>query len=245
VGSQNVNPARRDAGRRQRLPAALEKSLGRYAVLAGAALASSQASLHAAPLTFVFSPPVDALSFNFIDVNNDGIMDLLFSGLGSAQFFAAGMTGNVSGFISGSFGCSGLYFRSNQVAIDPQGLSFCFSGSICISGTGPRQLLQLQSGDTVDQSLFYDHQGDNGTWIPPGDGYLGFRFDLIDGTHYGYLKIDPFQIESATFETDPNVGIQIGDTAVPEPGSLGMLALGAVAAGLLRRKRLPTSRPLV
>ncbi|MEO8439316.1 MAG: PEP-CTERM sorting domain-containing protein [Spartobacteria bacterium] len=80
----------------------------------------------------------------------------------------------------------------------------------------------------------------NSQWVAPGTGFIGFRFDVGDGTQYGWarLEMDGAKLNSYTFVdyafADPGQTLRTGQ--VPESGSsLGMLALGA--AGLLALRR--------
>jgi hypothetical protein len=74
--------------------------------------------------------------------------------------------------------------------------------------------------------------------MPAGvPAYLGVRFNLGQGNQYGWIGVireghglDAF---AWGYETQPGVPIPAG--AIPEPGSLAMLALGATA--LLARRR--------
>lgn len=87
-----------------------------------------------------------------------------------------------------------------------------------------------------------------GSWANKS-GYLGFVFDINGQAHYGwaYLSVDvntvsfPVYIGEAGpvyYNTIPNEPILTGQTtAAPEPGTLGLLALGSVGLGFWRRKR--------
>lgn len=77
-------------------------------------------------------------------------------------------------------------------------------------------------------------------------GYMGIRFD--DGTdkYYGWVEItnhlsgsSSFTIDSWAMETDANTGIVTGApaAAVPEPTSLGLVALGLGAGGVRWQRR--------
>lgn len=74
--------------------------------------------------------------------------------------------------------------------------------------------------------------------------YLALAFDLNDGRHYGYAEFAGSQFLGYGYETVAGMGIRAGAMAavpspVPEPGSLGMLALGLalVGAGSLAARR--------
>lgn len=70
-------------------------------------------------------------------------------------------------------------------------------------------------------------------------GFVGLFFDIPGGGHhFGYLEIegtgDTLAILGGAFESQPNVPIQV---PVPEPGSLALLASGAVGLAAWRRAR--------
>jgi hypothetical protein len=82
---------------------------------------------------------------------------------------------------------------------------------------------------------------DYGEFLPPNSrGFVGFQFlDGANNTVYGYLELQVnrspsagspgIQFLSAAYETTPLTAIEAGATAVPEPGTLAMLAFGAAA----------------
>ena len=73
------------------------------------------------------------------------------------------------------------------------------------------------------------------------DVYLGARLKLPAQWHYGWIGVTRggyYGLELEAFawgyETDPGVPIAAG---IPEPGTLGMLALGFVGVGTATRWR--------
>jgi hypothetical protein len=76
-------------------------------------------------------------------------------------------------------------------------------------------------------------------------GYAGLAFDISGQTHYGWarLSVGTNPLLSATlhdwaYEEFPNTPIATGEggIAVPEPGALGLLALGAAGLAAYRRR---------
>jgi len=86
-----------------------------------------------------------------------------------------------------------------------------------------------------------------GLWVNES-GYLGFEFTDSTGLHFGwaYLSLDPHAttgvLSEFAYDTIPGQAIEAGQTSTPEPGTLGLLALGALGLGLWRRKALPTTQ---
>jgi hypothetical protein len=76
-------------------------------------------------------------------------------------------------------------------------------------------------------------------------GYAGLKFNLSgeSGFHYGYALLqDPpgdLTVISITYETQQNLGVVT--PALPEPGSLALLAAGAAGVLALRRRKQAAS----
>lgn len=111
------------------------------------------------------------------------------------------------------------------------------------------QYNNLAVGEPIGPSQTFSNLGTNG--INPAtplnfnsdQNCLGFRFLADDGlTHYGWVQVSlsdtasaqPRSIVRYAYESNPDVGLTA--CVVPEPGSLGLLALGAL--GLIRRRRV-------
>ena len=94
----------------------------------------------------------------------------------------------------------------------------------------------------------------NSQWLQAGVGYLAFQFDVGNGTQYGFaeLVVEGIPDNRATFVRyaygDPGFGVFAGTSGgfsstcdtfhiVPEPTSLGLLALGSSGLLAWRRKR--------
>ena len=87
-------------------------------------------------------------------------------------------------------------------------------------------------------------------WFDGTNAYLGLKFDLPDGTHYGWAHLlveanatnNRVTLFDYAYRCEPNVGLSAGETgdgcaaAVPLPPSVALLAAGAVTALALRRR---------
>jgi hypothetical protein len=75
----------------------------------------------------------------------------------------------------------------------------------------------------------------NDQWLDAGVGFVGFRFDNGKGPQYGWARINMDGAPGNSFALVDFAWGDLGDSVaagqVPEPGSLGLLALGG--AGLL------------
>jgi len=67
--------------------------------------------------------------------------------------------------------------------------------------------------------------------------YLGVQFNPGDGTHYGWIGVERTgqEVDAFAWGYETEVGVSIPAGAVPEPGSLALLAFGALAAAGRRR----------
>jgi hypothetical protein len=83
----------------------------------------------------------------------------------------------------------------------------------------------------------------NSQWLSPGTAFIGFRFDGGSGLQYGWARITTDGAPGNTFTlvdfawADLGTQIAAGQTAIPEPGSLALLAVGAAGLVAWRRKR--------
>lgn len=77
--------------------------------------------------------------------------------------------------------------------------------------------------------------------VAPGTfRYAGFRFNATDGTHFGWIQLavnaGTITFVNAAYQSTPATAIIAG--AVPEPGSMAALALGAAAVvGAVSKRR--------
>jgi hypothetical protein len=95
-------------------------------------------------------------------------------------------------------------------------------------------------------TLAYGNGFVHSKFLAPGTGFIGFRFNGGSGIEYGWARVtmegspeNGFTLVDYAW-SDVGTAITAGQTAVPEPGSLGLLAVGATGL-LLWRKRRPKS----
>jgi hypothetical protein len=143
------------------------------------------------------------------------------TGFGAAAIFV-GLNGTLdagaAGFTAGGF---------SYVSRLPYGQNVSALGFL----SGVRQTLAWNSGYTYSQ------------FLAAGGGYIGFRFDIGNGTQFGWLQV---QMDGAPYNgwsivdyayADPGESIFTGQTAIPEAGSMGLLALGGMGLLMWRKRR--------
>ncbi len=204
-------------------------SIACAALLVGAA--SSPADIVHTPTDFflghVFLPEVEE-RFE-LDVDTNGAVD----------FTLTGSTTSFAGIRQENFSCY-LIHPSPPPNIGGR-VAALNSGYIIDSNSGngaPEEwfgdppgwhtLILILSTGTAGE--FLDHRG-----------FVGLEFEAEDGTHYGWLDIEGvitspvIKVRGWAYETEPGKGIVAG--AIPEPSSVGLLALGAGAIWLRRRRQ--------
>lgn len=183
------------------------------------------------------------------DVNNDGLADFNFVmrhnniAVGSGVIWQAQMNpATGTGATNGVIGYSGPFVRyseafaagtvfgptlpANSPAVSFSTQTVVILGSRYRSGGVPNYYGGFATGATT----------------PGTNAFAGFRFDIGGQTNYGWIQLSvgagTISFVNAAYETTPNTGIAAGEV-VPEPGSLAMLAFGAVGVVGVRRRRKP------
>ena len=194
-------------------------------------------------LTNVAGGPTTTVNW---DVNGDGIQDFTFTNrfpnttttgvvwqMNMNPFGASGATNGVLGY-QGAFVRYAFALQPNA-NIGPGG-AFSTVAQVVLGS-------QYRSGGVP---MFYGGfaagPNGNGAVTPGTQAFAGFRFNAADGTHYGWIRLSVnsgrIDFVSAAWESTPNTAIAAG--AVPEPGTMALLALGAVGVvgtAIKRRRR--------
>ena len=169
-----------------------------------------------------------------IDLDRDGVADFLVEASRTSTGYNRFVFLSVAG--KGSEAPAVVGLRQGALAI-PKGVQ--------IGSNAPGSFLPASTQAPV--SLAHVWQTYNGVkgaghWANVDDKYLGLRFTLADGVHYGWARLSvkarstgfPNVVAKLTgfaYETTPNKSIVAGDRGFssnsPNSGSLGALALGA------------------
>jgi hypothetical protein len=217
--------------------------------LAGAVAIASGTSAYGSIVTVnpppdsITTPGVDLLPFAW-DVNNDGASDFLFRNrfpntlpgdLGVVwQENMSPFTGTAA--TNGLISYDGAFIRyafalAPGFLIGPANTDFSTSAQVTL---GSRY--SYGSAGIFNYGGFAAGPNANGAVAPGTFAFAGFRFTATDGTHFGWIKLavtdGVIDFVNAAYESTPDTAIMAGDIgAIPEPGTMALLALGA--AGIL------------
>jgi PEP-CTERM motif len=199
-------------------------SLKRRAAYSIAASAAAFAATNQADATVVYSGLQNiSIGTGFsqqIDLNGDSQNDAKFT---NYVFGGGPYQGGTVDFFPGKF----VGFTSGNAYI-----TALTAGSTINSGT---------LGPSFFGSMAYGASNPNAQFNNVTDKYVGLSFPAGANLFYGWVRVDitnatnHFLIKDWAYENVSGTGILAG---VPEPGTLGLLAAGALGISALRRRRV-------
>ena len=201
-------------------------STSRWAAYATAGAATAIAGVNSAEAAIHYSGPVGLV----IPSGESVIHSFALDNGGAISFANIGSTG--SGF---------ALFRVKPTALGGAAVSNMFLGS----SAGPfRYPFNLAAGANIAAGPFAAFNGNffatlaahggytHSHFLAPGPGFIGFRFNGGPGIEYGWARVimtgapdNGFTLVDYAW-ADPGTAIVAGQTAVPEPASLGLLGGG-------------------
>ncbi len=203
----------------------IRKTSGRrrvaYSIAAGAAVAGVSTDASAA---IVYSGPKNiSIGSGFsqaIDINGDAQNDVTFKN----YIFGGGpYQGGTVNFAPGKF------------------VGFSSGNAYITALTAGAPISSSTLGSSFFGSMAYGANNPNAQFNNATDKYVGLSFPAGPNTYYGWVRVDVtnatnhFLIKDWAYESVPGAGILAG--AIPEPGTLGLMAAGALGVTALRRKR--------
>ena len=215
----------------------IEKRLHTYAIAAGAAGVGLLALAAPANADIIYTKTNVTIGPNGsigLDLNRDSVPDFAITA-GTARFssytiFHLAARANGNNLVAGKSTSLLVRYRGGQQIGSK--LIDAVSSGLLITGSGT-------PGGGSSQL--------RGAWLFGATGYLGLDLVQADGNHFGWARVTTAFLGGVSYDTTvsgfayntvPNQPIFAGQTPIPEPGTLGFLAVGAAALALWRRKKL-------
>jgi hypothetical protein len=226
------------------LSQSLQQHINVYALAAGVAGVGMSALALPAGARIVYTPANTEVGGKLpIDLNHDGINDFIVHSTDLCSFSGCVSTLDV-GAASGE---NGIAYRFNQYPL-----------ALALQEGSRIDSKRKFTGSAIMHHLrrYRSRTSHRGYWFQTTDRYLGLKFQVKGKMHYGWAR---FRVKSGreavltgyAYETIPGKAIVAGATKgpddaeptaalnplMPEPATLGMLAVGAPGLSIWRRKQ--------
>ena len=218
-----------------------DRRLRSYAVAACAAGAGVLPLAQPAKADIIYTPANQQLVTEMylpIDLNHDGVFDLGFHN--EVDSTTIGRSNDVF-----AYGRA----RGNGVLLEKLNNAAALRSGARI-GTGDAfSLVGFMA--TRWKTSYQGKGGTGGYWANVTNRYLGLEFEINGQEHYGWARLSVTNGPDISIDTvltgyayNTVAGQQIlaGQGAVPEPGTLGLLALGSLGLGFWRRRKAVASQ---
>ena len=212
----------------------LSQRLLAYAAAAGAAGVGVLAAAAPARADIVFTPANITFSDSnlAIDITHGTLNDFLFTGFSSTN-----MSLNVDGY------------HGDGILRGPSGYAAALGRGAKIGASAGKFFEELEMA-----GISYRGSTLTGSWADVRNRYLGLSIDVNGQIHYGWAELSVRKpgsrraivatLEGYAYDTVANQTIRAGQvgpntliSTTPEPGTLGLLALGSLGVGFWRRKK--------
>ena len=179
-----------------------------------------------------------------VDLNNDGVNDFELRGVGGQ--FNSGANAALS-FVG--FGGAGAL---DKAAALPKGTPIGPTGSFESVANMVHGFVNNYRPSASVGGAWAGTVSKNGQYGHVNDAYLGLTFDINGQVHFGWAELINVttvagggdveisgELVAYAYDTVADQSIEAGQTstAAPEPGTLGLLALGSLGLGFWRRKK--------
>jgi hypothetical protein len=227
-----------DSGKTSKARKTWEGKVATY-VVAGGAVLGAAASAHATPIYSGVQDIAIGVDDDVpIDLNGDAFVDYTFR---NATFFLGDPT------------LTNRYLEIGGGANGVVGTSSTFQFATALAAGVPLPGVESFLNGSLKLGRVFEDGTSDGSFVGLTNGYLGLRFDIAGQLHFGWARVsvsgstDINNALTATlhdwaYEGAAGAPILVGQidaapTAVPEPGTLSLLALGASGLAAYRRRK--------